>query len=181
MAKVKNYNLKLFLLFFIFLAAVGIFIYFHFYAQYFFVDNRQREQQTQLAQLHATVARKVFQNREINSKKVLVKFNDGLSIRLRGGKLLSIAGEDTVNLQKTLKDFEVSQIERVFREPEAELENWKMQAEENSNTKMGDLNLWFRLWVPKEKAGELVSELKQLSQVEMTFVEALTTPTPTPN
>ncbi len=116
-----------------------------------------------------------------DSRKVVVKFNEGRTIRLTAGRLNGLPDGDIAAIAKLLKDTGIvaANIKRMHARPEAELDAERNAAERDSGQKLADLNLYFVISLPQGvSAAEVADRLNQLPSVE--FAEPGAIPAPPP-
>ena len=116
-----------------------------------------------------------------DSRKVVVKFSEGRSIRLKAGRLNGLPDGDIATIAKLLKDKGISaaSIKRMHARPEAELDAERNAAERDSGRKLADLNLYFVIDLPQGvAAADVADRLNLLQSVE--FAEPGAIPAPPP-
>ena len=113
------------------------------------------------------------------SVNIVVKFAQGSDVRLREGKLVSLSEGAIPELDAVLDDFDISNIERLFSQPEEEIAEEYQQLIVKSSDDVPDLNLYFMLAVADDRqAQDLIKELNRLELVE--FSEYSPEPAPPP-
>ena len=96
-----------------------------------------------------------------------VKSREGTSIRLRGGRLVSVGNDDVSGLDAVLARHPGTRFERLFSRPEAALDEQRRRAEAGRGRKTADLNLWYRLRLrPGTDVDGVIADLKALDIVE---------------
>src|SRR5512132_39908 len=92
---------------------------------------------------------------------VHVKFAESTAMRLRGGQLVSLSGQNTRALRELFSE-QTTQVARLFRQPEREIKS-AVRRLRLSGEDAPDLNLWFRVTVDSETAARiLVADLRKL-------------------
>ena len=110
---------------------------------------------------------------------IVVKFAQGSDVRLREGKLVSLSEGAIPELDAVLDEFDISNIERLFSQPEEEIAEEYQQLIVKSSDDVPDLNLYFMLAVADDRqAQDLIKELNRLELVE--FAEYSPQPAPPP-
>lgn len=108
-----------------------------------------------------------------------VKFQEGTSIRLRGGRLVSLGNDDLSALDAVLVGHPGARFERLFSRPEAALDAERRRAEARGRGRTADLNLWYRLRLGQgADLDRLIAELKALPIVESAYREPRAAPMP---
>ncbi|MEP0826890.1 MAG: S8 family serine peptidase [bacterium] len=111
---------------------------------------------------------------------VVVKFQEGSSVRLRGNNLTAEANHvnSAKQAEKLLAPYINGQFERHFKvKSEHELERARTIAEASSKHQLADLNLYYRIQVNSAAEGEdLVNHLNQLDIVEIAYIEPVPEP-----
>lgn len=111
-----------------------------------------------------------------------IKFAEGTSYRLSGGRMTSLGNDNLAALQAALKQHPLQSIERLFTQPEQEISAEKISLEAASNEQMPDLNLWYRFTVQDGTNAEaLIDALNAMPEVEIAYPATLPSPLPTPN
>jgi hypothetical protein len=114
-----------------------------------------------------------------SSHRIVVKFRDGTAIRPRQDQLISLAHDDLSELQAVLGTYPGLYIERLFTRPEEDLEHERAQAAATTGLPQPDLNLYYRLVLPREAdAASLVDALNRLPIVESAYIEPPAAPPP---
>lgn len=91
---------------------------------------------------------------------VEVGFTDDARVRLRNGKLVSLAGADLSQLNQVLSHYPEIKIERLFTRPEEDLDRERQPG-------TGDLNSFYSLTLPDSiQISTLVKELLALKVVQ---------------
>ena len=104
------------------------------------------------------------------TERVQVKFNEGTGIRLRDGQFVSETGADVDPLNAVLSRFQNVHAERLFTRPESVLAREEKELEAPSDTRLDNLNLYFRLDAQSEgDAAALVKALNTLELVEIAY------------
>ena len=107
-----------------------------------------------------------------------VKFREGTSIRLRGGRLVSVGNDDLSGLDAVLARHPGTRFERLFSRPEAALDEQRRRAEARGR-KTADLNLWYRLRLrPGTDVDGVIADLKALAIVETAYRQPRPAPMP---
>src|SRR5688572_27281324 len=107
-----------------------------------------------------------------------VKFREGTSIRLRGGRLVSVGNDDLSGLDAVLARHPGTRFERLFSRPEATLDEQRRRAEARGR-KTADLNLWYRLRLrPGTDVDGVIADLKALAIVETAYRQPRPAPMP---
>jgi hypothetical protein len=110
---------------------------------------------------------------------VVVKFIERSDIRLRGGKLVSLANGSVKELDALFAQFILAKIERQFTQPEEEIADEQKQLEAESGEDMPDLNLYYRLTLHNPADAEaLIDGLNKLTIVELANPELAPAPPP---
>ncbi len=108
-----------------------------------------------------------------------VKFREGTSIRLRGGRLVSVGNDDLSGLDAVLARHPGTRFERLFSRPEAALDAQRRGAEARGGRKTADLNLWYRLRLrPGTDVDGVIADLKALDIVETAYRQPRPAPMP---
>jgi len=108
-----------------------------------------------------------------------LKFVEGTTYRLDGGRMTVQDREDLVGLQSVLDSFRVRHMERLFSQPEADISAEHDALQAASRKDLPDLNLWFRVRVPDGADPEaLIDALNALKEVEIAYPAALPAPPP---
>jgi serine protease len=107
-----------------------------------------------------------------------VKFREGSDVRLLDGRLTSRPGVDVAAVRLALGLVPGLTVERLFSQPEAELQSDLEGIEAVSGDDVADLNLYFRLRVPAVQAQGLLRALAALPVVETAYVEPPPAPPP---
>jgi serine protease len=107
---------------------------------------------------------------------VHVKFAESTAMRLRGGQLVALSGQDIRALSDLLSK-QRAQVARLFRQPEGDIES-DVRRLLQSGEDPPDLNLWYRVTVDSEAtARAFVADLRNLRAV---IEEAYLAPGPAP-
>lgn len=107
---------------------------------------------------------------------VHVKFAESTAMRLRGGQLVALSGQDIRTLRDLLSK-ERAQVARLFGQPEGDIES-DLRRLRQSGEDPPDLNLWYRLTLDSEATAlALVAELRSLRAL---IDEAYLAPAPAP-
>ena len=115
------------------------------------------------------------------SQKVVVKFNEGRTVRLKAGRLNGLPAGDIAAIAKLLnsKGIATTSIKRMHARSEAELDAERGAAERDSGRKLADLNLYYVISLPPGvEAADVADRLNQLQSVE--FAEPGAIPAPPP-
>src|SRR5687768_15407564 len=105
-------------------------------------------------------------NRNNQRLTLHVKFQEGTSIRLRGGRLVSLGNDDLSALDAVLAGYPGARFERLFSRPEAALDAERRRAEAGGR-RTADRNLWYRLRLgPGTDLDWMIAALKALPTVE---------------
>jgi hypothetical protein len=109
---------------------------------------------------------------------VHVKFAESTAMRLRGGQLVSLSGQNMRALRELLSE-QPTQVARLFRQPEREIKS-DVRRLRLTGEDAPDLNLWFRVTVDSETAARiLVADLRKLrALVEEAYLEPAPAPAP---
>ncbi|MBN1304120.1 MAG: S8 family serine peptidase, partial [Anaerolineales bacterium] len=108
-----------------------------------------------------------------------IKFVEGSAFRLRADQMTAPDGQRQAAVQGVLDQFSVDEIERLFNQPENELTLQKSNLESASGKELPDLNLWYRMKVPKGADPEaLIDSLNALEEVETAYPAPLPAPPP---
>jgi|SRR3989338_7817987 len=98
-----------------------------------------------------------------------VKFKDEAVVRLREGKLVSLAGYDLSEFQNAIARYPQFHIKRMHSLPEERLDELRETGMKNTGKQLPDLNSWYVL-IPSEKnpalSDKIAAELRSLSIVE---------------
>lgn len=115
----------------------------------------------------------------VQNVKVHVKFVEGSTVRLREGVFVSFSGEDLSDLKHILQNYPNIKIERLFSRSEEELAEEQRRLESQTKKDVPDLNLWYRLLLPKDAdAQSLLKVLDSLAIVETAYLEPQAAPPP---
>jgi serine protease len=107
---------------------------------------------------------------------VHVKFAESTAMRLRGGQLVALSGQDIRALRQLLSE-QRAQVARLFGQPESEIES-DVRRLRQSGEDTPDLNLWYRVTVDSEAAAQdLIANLRSLRAL---VEEASLAPAPAP-
>jgi len=110
---------------------------------------------------------------------VVVKFVEGSGIRLRDGKLISLANASTIDVDALFVQYPLTGIERQFTQPEEEIAEEQKELEDETGEDMPDLNLYYRLMLQNpEDAEALTDGLNKLDVVELAYPEYKPAPPP---
>ncbi|MBP7146540.1 MAG: S8 family serine peptidase [Acidobacteria bacterium] len=109
--------------------------------------------------------------------RVTVKFADGTGVRLREGRLVSIAGRDLAPLEHLLARF-AAEPSRLSDLPEARLDDLRRAAETGAGKHLPDMNLYFELAVPAGHDAQLAEALEALDLVEVAYPSPAPAPPP---
>ncbi len=106
-------------------------------------------------------------------RRVHVKFDQGTSVRVRGGEFVTLADDDLSGVHEVLSRYPDVVIERTFDSASpAALERRIDRIEDESGREQADLNLWFRLQLPAATDEEtLIDDLNGLRIVELAAPE----------
>lgn len=108
---------------------------------------------------------------------ITVKFSEGSDIRLRSGRLTSLRGADLGALHRTLAQYKVSKIERLFGRPEPDLENERQEGQKMSGEELADLSLYHTIEIDETTDPEaLINALNSLAIVEIAYPEPIPQP-----
>jgi hypothetical protein len=116
--------------------------------------------------------------------RIVVKFDEQASIRLRDGELVSLSKADLAASKELLRDFTLS---RLFRRSEAELDAEFRNLQEIGTHRLVDKNSYFQIKPESiEQAVHIVSMLRKLPIIETAYIEpepepAQDIPPPTPD
>ncbi|HEX7283567.1 MAG TPA: PKD domain-containing protein [Vicinamibacterales bacterium] len=108
-----------------------------------------------------------------------VKVREGTSIRLRGGRLVSVGNDDLSGLDAVLARYPGTRFERLFSRSEAALDEQRRRAEARGGRKTADLNLWYRLRLrPGTDVDGVIADLRALDIVETAYRQPRPAPMP---
>ena len=116
---------------------------------------------------------------------IVLKFREGTDVRLRGDRLVSLAGADTLAAGNILDDPGIS-IDRYFSRSESELDADRISGQAMGNRELADLNLYFKLTLDASTdAADLLQRLNALPEIETVYPQPIPMPAfeplPTPN
>jgi serine protease len=112
-------------------------------------------------------------------ERIHLKLQEGTAVRLRGGGLASLRGDDLSGVAAVLGRRPGVRVERLFGRAEADIDRDKTRAEGASRRQQADLNLYYRLQLPPAVDTEaLLGELNALPIVEVAYSEPLPAPMP---
>jgi hypothetical protein len=105
--------------------------------------------------------------------KVIVKFVEGTTVRLRSGRL-SANGASMPSIDAILAKYPEATLQRAFRTEERILDENKETGERISGRQLADLNNFYLISfpVPSERGAALANELLPLDVVETAYLEA---------
>jgi hypothetical protein len=108
-----------------------------------------------------------------------VKFAESTAMRIRGGQLVSLSGQDIRALRELLLR-QRAQVARLFGQPEGETES-DVRRLRQAGEDVPDLSLWYRVTVASEAAARaLVADLRGLpGLVDEAFLAPVAAPPPT--
>ena len=108
-----------------------------------------------------------------------VKFGDDTQVRLRGGKLASLAGRDLKGAHAALAPGRVRTVAPLFAAGEDELAKDVTETERRSGRKQADLNGWYRVQLaPGADLEAMLADLNALDEVEVAYAEPKASPLP---
>lgn len=113
--------------------------------------------------------------------RIVVKFAEGTSVRMRSGRLQSLAPQvDLSGLDAFLAQHPEISVRRHFERPELDLDLAQLDGEASSGWDLADLNLYyqFRLTGSRDDAAlqALVAAVARLPHVERAFLEPIAAP-----
>ena len=112
---------------------------------------------------------------------VIVKFVDGMTIRLSEAGLVSLGPQDVEAVRAVFARHPISDVAPVFTQPVAELEQERRRSEEAMGRSLPDLTLFFRLTLEAHAdAASLVADLVGLDIVENAYIVPPPEPPPAP-
>ena len=108
-----------------------------------------------------------------------VKFGESTAMRIRGGQLVSLSGQDIRALRELLLR-QRAQVARLFGQPEGETES-DVRRLRQAGEDVPDLSLWYRVTVASEAAARaLVADLRDLpGLVDEAYLAPVAAPPPT--
>jgi hypothetical protein len=112
---------------------------------------------------------------------VIVKFQEGSGVRLRGGDLVAASGVDLTDFRHALLRAGITpgQVKRLHTRPERELDEERVAARRRSGRDLADLNLYYIIQLPSgANSVDMAEQLNELSVVE--FAEPQLEPPPPP-
>ena len=117
--------------------------------------------------------------------RVVVKFAEGSTVRLRGGRFVGPRGAALAEVNEILRQARIrpAAIRRYFPVPVAELDAWRNEGQQRSGRALADLNLYYELTLPEPAAAAaLCDALNALPLVELAVpaAKALVLPTDLP-
>lgn len=108
-----------------------------------------------------------------------IKFAQGLSVRVREGRLTAPEGASLAPVEAVLLEHPVQTIERLFSQPEAEIVREREALAAQAGAELPDLNLWYRLTAaPGTDVGSLCDALNALPEVQTAYPAPLPAPPP---
>lgn len=116
-----------------------------------------------------------------DSGQVVVKFREGLTVRLSGGRLSGLDSAGRASLGRTLAEIGLDEgrLRRLHSVPEAELDAARAAGRAASGLDLADLNNYYLVDVPPGRsAAEIAEALGKLESVE--FAEPVPLPAPPP-
>jgi hypothetical protein len=103
-----------------------------------------------------------------------LKFIEGSTFRLREGMLTTQQPDDLIGINGVVAAFSVDRIERLFSQPEEEIEAERADLLTRTGEAIPDLNLWYRFWVPEgEDIDDLIKALNALPEVQTAYAAPL--------
>jgi serine protease len=103
------------------------------------------------------------------SNQVVVKFREGMRVRLSGGRLTGLTGGQVEDLAGTLRAAGVPavNVRRLHTRPEAQLDDEREAAQRRKGKQLADLNLYYIIDVPPGvSAAQVANRLNGLDVVE---------------
>jgi hypothetical protein len=103
------------------------------------------------------------------TNRVIIKFQEGTGVRLRGGDLVAVPGKDLADFRSALLRAGTApgQVKRLHARPEEELDAERVAAERRSGRDLADLNLYYILELPPSvSAVDVAEQLNQLAIIE---------------
>lgn len=115
----------------------------------------------------------VVGHEKLSSDIVIVKFVDGMSVRLRNGAL-KVDGAALSGIDAIAARYADAKIERVFTAAERILEENKESGERITGKELADLNNFylFKFDTPSQRGVDLANELNKLDYVELAYLQA---------
>lgn len=108
-----------------------------------------------------------------------VKFVDGAQVRLRGGKLASLAGQDLEGARSALAPGRVRTLAPLFVGGEEKIAADVAETERRSGRRQADLNGWYRVQLtPGADLEATLAALNALDEVEVAYAEPKASPLP---
>jgi hypothetical protein len=109
-----------------------------------------------------------------------LKFVEGSSFRLVEGTLTAQQPDDLIGINGIFETYSISRIERLFSQPEQEIEAERAELQSSAGEPLPDLNLWYRIWVPEGSDPQiLIDALNALPEVQTAYAAPLPAPPPT--
>ncbi|BAV33895.1 hypothetical protein SCL_1590 [Sulfuricaulis limicola] len=116
---------------------------------------------------------------QVQKDRIVVKFNEGTTVRLRGKQLKSLAGADLAAFNTLLQNYPGTTVQRLFSRPEPDLEQEKDDAEQRSGWQLADLNLYYMIQLPSAlsvaEVEALINALNALDVVEIAYPNSIDT------
>jgi len=110
---------------------------------------------------------------------IIVKFREGSGVRLREGRLVSLAAHDLAAANELLAARSDRDLARLFHRSEAELEADRLRAQQRSGKEMADLNNYYQVTLrqaSRPAAEALLEALNDLPVVEIAYAEPIPEP-----
>jgi len=109
---------------------------------------------------------------------LIVKFDDAAQVRLRGGRLVSLAGTDLREIDGALLRNQCREVHPLFDRSELAIEATRQEAEARSGRPLPDLNAYFRLVVDDTASTRFLEELRRIGPVQSVYRAPLPQPPP---
>lgn len=116
-----------------------------------------------------------------HSNRVVIKFREGLRLRLRGGSLEGLTAADRAQLAAVFGASRVAMagLRRMHARSEDDLDRERASAEREGNRRLADLNLYFVVTLPRgADAAAFADRLNHLSVVEFAEPAPVAAPPP---
>jgi serine protease len=107
---------------------------------------------------------------------LVVKFKEDSQVRIRNGRLVSLAGARIEPVRSLLEARDDVQVHRLFTRPEAAIDRDRQQAQLASRREMADLNDYYKLTIGQSsvaKAEALLDQLNADPLVELAYAEPI--------
>jgi hypothetical protein len=112
---------------------------------------------------------------------IIVKFADGMEVRLENGSLVSLSGADVSSVRMVFENNSVSDVRALFSREVPELENERRRAQQSSGVVPPDLTLFFVITLsPGASPPVFITNLLADDNIENAYVAPKPAPPPGP-